>query len=206
LFSSDIPVFSGNSEDHADRQHQLHAGKLFPVRHCTRDEVARPADDVSYKRSSLIECFDMKMEPEEAASLFSGVSSLVLENKVNAQYSIFRVFLHARQYEKQKGRFDRFSRDLQQGVNRQGGLALGGRFFPGAGVRVLDCMEGGMLPIELGLDDQGWRIIHWSWKVYSYSQIIGLFGMYRWRRSARGILRQLRSCLIRWRTPGVQTG
>ena len=206
LFSNDVPVFPAHSDDHVERQRQLHAGKLFPLKHCIRDEVDGPVCDVSYKRSSRVECFDLKIRPQEAAGLFTGIPSLVLEKKVDAQYSLFRVFLHARQYEQQKGRFDRFSRDLQQAVNRKGGLVLGGRYFPGAGVRVFDCMENDMQPVELGSDDQDWKISYWSWKVYSYSQITGLFNMYRWRRSARSILQQLRRRLMSWRIPGVQTG
>jgi hypothetical protein len=206
LFSKDVPVFPVHSDDHAGRQRQLHAGKLFPLKHCARGEVNGPVCDVSYKRSSLVECFDLKLQPEAAAGLFAGMSSLVLEKKVDAQYSLFRVFLHARQYEQQKGRFDRFSRDMQQAVNRKGGLVLGGRFFPGAGVRVFDCMENDMLPVELECDDQGWKISYWSWKVYSYSQITGLFNMYRWRKSVRSILQQLRRRLTSWYPLGVQSG
>jgi len=190
-FSQLIPEFEAYSDDHKDRQVRLKSGHLFPVQETARADIDERAYILTYEPFFVIECFDITMQPSEALGLFAGIPSLMLEKKIDTRHSRFRVYLHGRLAGEQKVRLDRFARDLKKYRDKHGGLKIGGHFHADADIRFVDCAEGSIQPVELGCNEQDWKIFYWAWKNYNHDQLVELFHMRNWRSVSGKFLRRV---------------
>jgi len=118
-------------------------------------------------------------------------TSLMLENKIDTQYSQFKIYLHGRLTGQQKFKLDRFAKDLQKYRDKRGGLMIGGHFHADGDIRFVYSAQGSMPPIEPGCDERSWKTFYWSWKYYSHDQLAEFFHIYSWRCTSRKFLQRV---------------
>jgi hypothetical protein len=195
--TQNIPEYTEYSNDHKDRQAQLRSGKLFRVRKSPHDDNNDKDYRLAYEPFFVLECYDLILSPADAIRYFENIPSLMLERKMDAQRSQFKVYLHGRLPGEQIHKLEQFAKDLKKYREKHGGLRINGRFYSGGGMRYVNSMEDLMSPIELGCGEQDWKLFYWSWKVYNHEQLAGLFHLRHWhtifKNSLPGIYKSVRA-------------